>query len=443
MKVNQTLGEQVGLGIRQSAGDQPGEMQGATMAFVDKRSVGGATPNLPRVLMLLENAPFLLDSRVYPEATTLAAAGYQVAVICPATLNEPWHAEVEGVQVYRFSTLFNGTGLLGYLWEYGVALVATFVLSLVVLLRHGFDVIHAHNPPDTGVLIALFYKLLGKRFVYDQHDLAPEMYTTLFKGGKPWVHRILIWLEQLSSRQADRIVVTNESHQRMIVQRSSVPVERITVVRNGPKADVIRWVEPAPELRKPGKVTLCYVGVMGYHDGVDCLLRSLYHLVYGLERTDFHCILVGAGNAWEMMKALSVELQLEEYVTFVGWVYPQEVSRYLSAADICLAPEPSNAYNDRCTIIKIAEYMALGKPVVAFDLPEHRVTAQGTALYAEPNRVESFAAQIVTLMDDPALCQRMGEMGRVRVEKELAWPHQGKRLLHVYHSLTETVPRLA
>jgi glycosyltransferase involved in cell wall biosynthesis len=269
------------------------------------------------------------------------------------------------------------------------------------------------------------------------------MYTTLFHGGTPWVHRILISLEQLSSRHADRIIVTNESHQRMIVRRSAVPIERITVVRNGPNAQVLKWQEPTPELRKAGKVTLCYVGVMGQHDGVDYLLHALHHLVYNLQRTEVFCLLVGAGNAWLEMKELSVKLRLEEYLCFVGWVYPKEVSRYLSAADICLAPEPSNAYNDRCTVIKIAEYMALGKPVVAFDLPEHRVTAQGAALYAEPNRIEVFAEQIATLMDDPALRQRMGELGRRRVEEELAWPHQAIRLLHVYHSLTEAVPRLA
>lgn len=412
------------------------------MAYVGERTMVGS-PHLPRVLMLLENAPFVLDSRVYPEATTLTAAGYQVTVICPAMRNERWHGEVEGVQVYRFPPLFIGTGLLGYLWEYGYALVAMFVLAWVVFIRHGFDVIHGHNPPDMAVLIALCFRPLGKRFVYDQHDLAPEMYTALFNGGKPWVHRLLVWLERLSCRTADAIVVTNESHARMIVARSGVPRERITVVRNGPNPTIIKWVEPAAELTKVGKVTLCYVGVMGHHDGVDYLLHALHHLVYGLGRTDFYCMLVGAGNAWTAMKTLSQELRLEEYVWFVGWVYPQEVSRYLSAADICLAPEPSNVYNDRCTMIKIAEYMALGKPVVAFDLPEHRVTAQGAALYATANQVDAFAAQIAALMDDPALRRRMGELGRERVEKELAWLHQSKRLLHVYQTLTEAVPTTA
>lgn len=388
-----------------------------------------------RVLMLLENAPYLLDSRVYPEATTLAAAGYQVAVICPGAITERWHQTINSVQVYRFPVIFEGSGALGYLIEYGYALVAAFVLSWVVLWRHGFDVIHAHNPPDTFVFIGAIFKLLGKRFIYDQHDLAPEMYAALFEGGRLWVSRLLLWLERLSCRRADRVIVTNQSFKQVNIERSRIPAERISVVRNGPNLTRLQPVEPIPGLRQNGKTTLCYIGVMGRHDGVDYLLRALHHLVTDLRRTDFFCVLVGAGGAFKQMKTLSEQLQLGDYVRFAGWVKPAEVGPYLSAADICVAPEPSNVYNDRCTVIKIAEYMAMGKPVVAFDLPEHRVTAGAAALYAQPNDELDFAQKLARLMDEPEERRRMGQLGRSRVETELAWAYQAQHLLAVYESL--------
>ena len=389
-----------------------------------------------RVLMLLENAPYLLDRRVYPEARTLVSAGYQVSVICPGLLTERLWETIEGVRVYRFPIFFVGSGFLGYLFEYGYALVATFVLSWIVFFREGFDVIHVHNPPDIFVFVAAVYKLIGKRFIYDQHDLAPEMYTALFnKKKKAWVYWFLTWLQQLSCRSADQVIVTNQSYQQVTLQRSRIPREQVTVVRNGPDSNILKLVEPNPTVSQPGKIILCYVGVMGHQDGVDYLLRALKHLAVDLERTDFFCILVGSGGAWARLKALSEELNINDLVFFTGWIDPKEVGSYLTAADICVAPEPSNAYNDRCTVIKIAEYMALGKPVVAFDLPEHRVTAQAAAVYAHPNDPFDFARPIAWLMDDPQRRREMGRIGQDRVEMELAWEHQAKHLLAAYESL--------
>lgn len=387
-----------------------------------------------RVLMMLENAAYLQDSRVRPEATALVDAGYQVSVITPGIITERPYAVVDGVHIYRYPVLFQGRGALGYLFEYGYALVATFILSWVVLVHRGFDLIHAHNPPDIFVFIAAFYKLWGKRFIYDQHDLTPEMYGALFEKRDGKLVQLLIWMERLSCRLADQVIVANQSHQRMAMQRSGVPQGRFTVVRNGPKLDAGTPVEPQPGIRQTGKLVLCYVGVMGYHDGVDYLLRALDVLVHTMKRADLHCVLVGAGGAWQSMKSLSQELHLDDYVCFTEWVERSEVNRYICAADICVAPEPSNPYNDRCTVIKVAEYMALGKPVVAFDLPEHRYTAQAAALYARPNEVADLAQKIATLMDDPGLRQSLGELGRRRVETELAWPYQVKHLLAAYRA---------
>ena len=334
------------------------------------------TNRTSRVLMLLENNPYPHDIRVRQEANALVAAGHCVTVISPMQAGQPWRELCQGVLAYHFPAPPEANGFLSYIWEYVYSMAATGLLSLFVFLRHGFDVVHAHNPPDTFVLIAAFYKLLGKRFVYDHHDLTPEMYYARFGGsGNPLVYRALVWFEKLSCRLADRIVTTNQSYRTVEMQRGRAPAERIAIVRNGPDLEHLRPVEPGPGLRRPGKTILCYVGDMGFHDGLDYLLRSLQRLAFDLGRTDFYCVLVGNGDAWSDTRSLSEQLGLTEFVSFTGPVAHQGVPRYLSAADICVAPEPSNTYNDRSTVIKMMEYMAVGKPSVAFDLPEHRFTA--------------------------------------------------------------------
>jgi len=400
-----------------------------------KASVGG------RVLMLLENCPYPQDPRVRHEARTLAAAGYQISVICPLDPGQPWREILDDVRVYRFPAPPAANGFLGYLWEYGYSMLATFVLSLLVFLRGGFDVVHAHCPPDTFVFIAAFYKLLGKRFVYDHHDLAPEMYYARFGGsGNPLVYHALVLFEKLSCRFADHVIATNQSYKTVEMQRGRVPEDRITIVRNGPDLNRLRPTEPDPDLRRMGKTIIVYVGVMGFQDGVDYLLRALQHLVYNLGRTAFFCVLVGAGDALPSLKSLTEQFGLTDYVLFTDWVEHTEVARHLSAADIGVAPEPSNSYNDRSTTIKMMEYMALGKPIVAFDLPEHRVTAQDAAVYARPNDELDFARQIAALIDDPERRQKLGEIGKKRVETELAWSYQEKHLLEAYEALNAVLP---
>ena len=390
----------------------------------------------PRVLMLLENGPYSRDARVPNEAETLVSAGYQVTVICPGEKDLPRRNQQEGVRIYRFPPPPEGKGLLGYVVEYGYALVAIWLLSLEVWWREGFDVVHAHCPPDAFVFIAAFFKLFGKLFVYDHHDLAPELYGVRFKGShNPFVYRILVWLEKLCCRLADHVIATNYSYKAVEMERGGVPETRITVVRNGPDLDRLRPGEPHPERRKGDRICFGYVGWMGFQDGVDYLLRALHHLVQDLGRSDFHCILAGSGEAVSTLGSLTEELGLGNYVSFAGWVAPDQVARFLERADICVAPEPSNLYNDRSTAIKVMEYMALGRPLVCFDLPEHRVTAGNAAAYARPNDELDFARQLGALMDDPERRERMGKEGRERVESVLAWPHQARPLLEAYGAL--------
>ena len=386
--------------------------------------------------MLLEKNPYPQDYRTCREARALAAAGYQVAVICPLDPGQPWREMLDGVRVYRFPAPPAANSFLGYLWEYGYSMAAMFIISLLVFLREGFDVVHAHNLPDTLVFIAAFYKLLGKRFVYDHHDLGPEMYYARFGDkGNRLVYPMLVLLEKLSCQLADHVIATNQSYKTVEMQRGRVPEERITIVRSGPYLEPWRAVKPDPILRQKGETILGYVGIMGPQDGVDYLLRALRHLVYELGRRDFFCVIIGKGDALTDLKKLATQLGINEYVWFTGWVSDADLLCYLSTADICIDPDPSNPFNDRCTMNKMMEYMALGKPIVAFDLPEHRVTAQDAAVYAHPNDELDFAQQIAALMDDPERRKKMGQIGRERVETELAWPYQEKHLLEVYEAL--------
>jgi glycosyltransferase involved in cell wall biosynthesis len=325
---------------------------------------------------------------------------------------------------------------MAYVLEYGYSMVAAFLMSLYVLLHDGFEVVHAHCPPDAFVFLAAFYKLLGKRFVYDHHDLAPELYCARFGGrSNRVVHGILLWLERLCCQLADHVIATNESYKAIEMRRGGVPEQRITVVRNGPGAHHMRLSKPVSGLRQDGRRILCYVGCIGFQDRVDYLLRALHHLLYTLGRADFLCVVVGAGEAWPALQELTDQLHLADHVHFVGWVQKEQVPSYISAADICVAPEPSNSYNDRSTAVKLVEYMATGKPIVAFDLPEHRFTAQDAAAYAQPNDELHFAQQIAALMDDPDRRRRMGQVGRQRVEAELAWQHQERKLLAAYQTV--------
>src|SRR5215469_12811561 len=390
-----------------------------------------------RILMLLENLPFPQDLRVFREASALSSAGYRVTVICPLAKGQPSREIIHGVRVYRYPAPAEANGFLTYLWEYLYSMAASFALSMVVFFREGFDAIHAHNPPDSFVFIALLYKLFGKRFIYDHHDLSPEMYAARFRGGgRPMVYRALVWLEKVSCRRADHVIVTNESYKKVALERGRVPQARITIVRNGVDLGrVMAPVEPDPALRQMGKTIIGYVGLLGVQDGPDYLLRALHYLIHGLRRTDFYCVVVGFGDALEKLKALAQELSLQDFVRFAGPVFGEDLRRVLSAADICVDSSPANPYTDRSTMVKIIEYMSLGKPIVTFDLPEHRFTARSAAIYVVPNDEHAFARALAQLMDDPGRRMSLGTYGRERLKTELAWEYSIPNLLSVYRSV--------
>jgi glycosyltransferase involved in cell wall biosynthesis len=300
-------------------------------------------------------------------------------------------------------------------------------------MRTGFDCIHAHNPPDVFVIIGAVWKLFGKQFVFDQHDLAPEMYLARFPDkGNRLVHRALLFFERQSCLWADQVIVTNNSCKRLLIKRAGIAPSMVAVVRNGPEACHLQIAEPDARLRKDGRMLIGYVGVMGHQDGVDYLLRALAHLECEFHRGDWHCVLVGHGETVPALKQMAAEFGIADRVTFTGWLDYREVPRQIAAMDICVAPDPSNEYSNRSTIIKLMEYMAQARPVVAFDLPEHRVTAGKAALYAHPNNELDFARQIARLMDDPSLRERLGRAGQARAANELAWSRQESCLIGAY-----------
>jgi len=400
-------------------------------------------PRGRRILMLLENCSFPRDDRVRREARALIAAGYTITLISPASAGQARRERVEGVLVYRYKMPGERVGFLGYLWEYGYSMTVIFWMSLYVLIREGFDIVHTHQPPDLFGLIAGFYKLLGKKYVLDHHDLAPELFDARLRGkGKSIIRPVLVLLERISCRLADHVIATNESYKRIEMQRGRVPAERITIVRNGPDLQEVYRTLPDAAIHRDGTTIIGYVGVIGTQDGVDYLLRAMQHLVFDLGRKDALCIVVGDGNALPELRSLARTLRLSEYVQFTGWVDgEEEVRRYLNSMDICAAPEPADPYNQCSTAAKVMEYMAVGKPVVAFDITEHRFSAQEGALYACPNDEMDFAKKLAFLMDHDSERERIGNLGFERVMNQLAWQHQSAALVRAYASLfpSETV----
>lgn len=387
-----------------------------------------------RVLILVENLSVPFDRRVRQEARALVEAGYRVEVICPRGTDrdtEPY-AEFEGVKIHRYPLDAASEGPAGYVREYATALYH----SLRLALRLGrFDVVHACNPPDLLFLVALPLKLRGAKFVFDHHDLVPELYLSRFARGKDRLYRGVAFFERLTFRLADIVIATNESYRRVALTRGGKPPERVFVVRSGPALDRFEPVPPQPALKEGKPHLLVYLGVMGPQDGVDYALRSLARLRDVVGRSDWHATFVGGGDAYEPMVALTRELGLDAHVTFTGLLSTPEFLPYLSTADVCLAPDPSSPLNDVSTMNKILEYMAMSRPMVSFDLPEGRVSAGDAALYATPNDETEFARRIAELLDDPERRARMGQLGRRRVESSLSWDHSRRALLEAYGSL--------
>ncbi|MEV0017644.1 glycosyltransferase family 4 protein [Streptomyces tendae] len=395
--------------------------------------LGGGTGDRPgrRALILVENLSVPFDRRVWQECTTLRDAGWEVHVICPRGTKRDTEPEtvVEGVRIHRYPLRAATGGPAGYLREYGAALWHTARLARRV---GPVDVVHACNPPDLLFLPALWLKRRGARFVFDQHDLIPELYLSRFGRGKDLLYRAVCALERLTYRTADIVLATNESYKDVAVRRGGQRPEDVFVVRSAPATDRFQPVPAEEELKRGKPHLLCYLGVMGPQDGVDYALRALAKLRDEVGRTDWHAVFVGSGDAFDAMVELSRSLGLGDQVQFTGRIPDAELVRYLSTADVCLSPDPRNPLNDVSTMNKVLEYMAMGRPIVSFDLREARVSAGDAALYAAANDETEFAGLVARLLDDPDERARMGKIGQERVNGQLSWRNSQRALLAAY-----------
>ncbi len=385
------------------------------------------------VCIIVENLPVPFDRRVWQEARALQEAGYRVSVICPRGCGfERGRETLDGIEIYRHR-IWEASGPLGYLLEYSWALAAEFFLALRVYMRTRFRVVHAANPPDTIFLIALLFKPFGVRFIFDHHDLNPELFEAKF-GKRGLFYRLVSWAEHVTFRAADVSIAANQSYREIAVARGDMNPDRVFVVRSCPDLRNIRRVSPRPELKEGKTYLVVYLGVMGPQEGLDLLLESIEEITNKQNRRDTLFAFIGAGTELPRLKAMAARKGLEAMVKFTGRISDDELASYHSTADVCVAPDPKNPMNDKSTMNKILEYMAYSQPVVLFDLSEGRRSAADAALYARPNDPVDFAAQILKLLDSESLRRELGARGRKRIEGGLNWESERKSLLAAYEA---------
>ena len=400
-----------------------------------RRRLAHATPASPRVVIIVQNLPVPLDRRVWLECRALVGAGYGVTVVCPKGPGDRSHEVIDGVVLRKYRPLPPVDGALGYLLEFTYCWLRTALLVARVARREGFDVLQACNPPDTFFLLGLIAKACGKQFVYDQHDLCPELY--LSRPGSParMLLRTLRLLESLTYRTADHVISTNESYRSIALDRGRRRAGDVTVVRSGPNLERLYAVEPQPELKGGRDHLCCYLGVMGRQDRVDIVLRAADVIVREMGRTDVHFALLGFGDCLGELRDLSRTLGLDDFVTFTGRANDTMIRSYLSTADVALSPDPKVPLNDVSTMNKTLEYMAFALPIVSFDLKETRVSAGDAAVYVGDETPAAYAKAIVALIDDPRRREEMGSAGLARIRERLSWGHQAPVYVRVFDRL--------
>ena len=382
------------------------------------------------ILIIVENLPVPFDRRVWQEANTLKDNGAEVSIICPKMkgFKAPYEV-INGIEIYRHPAPFEAQGALGYFMEYSIALFWEFCLSWKIYFKKRFQVIHGCNPPDLIFLVAIWFKILGVKFVFDHHDINPELFIAKF-NRKGFFHWLVLFLEKLTFRNADYCISTNESYKEIAMRRGNVPADRIQVVRSGPNLARLKLKPPDKQFLKGKKYLVGYVGVIGEQESIDLLLQSAKHIVS--VRQDIQFAIIGEGTSLNKMKLLTTELRLDGFIDFYGRVSDELLTAILNSADVCVNPDKVNEMNNLSTMNKIMEYMALKKPIVQFDLKEGRFTAQEASLYAENGSIVDFADKIMQLIDNPELRTRMGEFAFKRVINELSWEYESVKLVKFY-----------
>jgi len=385
-----------------------------------------------RILIIVENLPVPFDSRVWKEACSLREGGYDVTVLSPRGKGYTRGYEVlDGVRIYRHPMPKEGNSAFGYVWEYGWALFWEFLYAWWIYLRHGFEVLQGCNPPDNIFMVALPFKLFGVRYIFDHHDANPELYLSKYER-RDLFYKVQVWLERMSFRFADVVMATNCSYKDLAVNRGGLDPEDVFVVRNGPDLDTFKAVAPTQALKYGKSYLVGYVGTMSIQEGLDILL-DVAQYIKNVGRRDVHFTCVGGGPGLAGLRKMAEEKGLQDMVNFTGRVPDKELLDVLSTADVCVNPDKPCEMNDISTMIKVMEYMALGKPIVQFDLKEGRFSAGDASLYSDNhNQVADFALKILWLLDHPEERKKMGEFGRKRVRERLAWKYSVEHLLAAY-----------
>ena len=383
------------------------------------------------VLIIVENLPVPFDRRVWQEATTLKESGASVSVICPVMKGyEIKHEVVDGIEIYRHPLPVEGRGATGYLLEYTIALFWEFILSWKIFIKKRFQVIQGCNPPDLIFLVAVWFKIFGVKYIFDHHDINPELYIAKY-NKKGLFYRLMILFERLTFAVADFSIATNESYKEIAISRGKMSPDRVQVVRSGPRLERLKILPPEPKYKKGRKYLVGYVGVIGEQEGLDLLLESVVFIVN--KRKDIHFAVVGGGTDLEKIKRMSKKMGLNDYVDFYGRVPDEKMLQILNTADVCVNPDRPTEMNNLSTMNKIMEYMALKKPIVQYDLKEGRFSAGEASLYAKDP--VDFANKILFLIENPEKRKKMGELGYQRIINELSWEHESVKLLKIYNKV--------
>jgi glycosyltransferase involved in cell wall biosynthesis len=390
-----------------------------------------------RVLIIVQNLPVPFDRRVWLEATSLTEAGYSVSVVCPKAKGYNTSFEtLEGVDIYRYDLPIDAQGALGFVMEFAWCFIRSFMKSVrIAVTGRGFDIIHACNPPETFWLLGWFWRIFGKRFLFDHHDLSPEMYAAKFERKDGLMYRGLLFLERMTFRTADVVITTNESHKKIAQDRGGMAADDVYVVRSGPDVSRFKVYDPDPSWKNGKPFAIVYLGEMCKQDGVDHLVRAVKILREDLGRNDVHAVFVGGGPEQPLLKEYADEQGVGDICTFTGRVSDEDLCRILSSADVAVDPDPKSDWSDKSTMNKIMEYMFFGLPIVSYDLTEHRVSAQDAAIYAESNSEAALAGEVAKLLDDPETRKRMSEYGSNRVRESLVWQHSVPPLLTAYDAI--------
>lgn len=404
-------------------------------------------PSGPHVLVIVQNLSVPLDRRVWSECKELVAAGYRVSVICPKDEKNAGFEVLDGVRIHRYRPPRPATGLASYAWEFAYCWLRTAGLAWRIFKRERFDVIQACNPPDTYFALARLFRPFGVRFVFDHHDLCPELFESRdpSRAASRPVLAVLRWLERATYRTADHVITTNETYLKRARKRTGKPLADFTVVRSSPDPQRMRPREPVPALRNGRPHLCCYLGIMGHQDGVENVVRAARIIKHDLGRDDVQFTLLGFGDTLARLRELVCELDLEDVVTFTGRVELSTISEYLSTADVGLCPDPKTSFNDASTMNKVLEYMAHRIPVVSFDLVETQKTAGSAGRYVpwsgDPEADHrAYALAILELLGDPDRRLSMGRDGRARIENGLGWPAQAARYVGAYDRLLGREP---